>query len=43
MLALGQLLNKPKNDDKELQHFRSKVNADQTRLKTLLEQRSHEV
>jgi hypothetical protein len=39
MIALSQLLKKPKNDDKDAQHFRTQVMADQKSMQARLEQR----
>ncbi|KAF1845427.1 uncharacterized protein K460DRAFT_395090 [Cucurbitaria berberidis CBS 394.84] len=42
ILALRPLLKKPKGGDKEVEHFREKVTADQEQLRALLEQRMHQ-
>lgn len=38
MLAMGSLLETPTTDDKELQHFRAKITADQKNLRSFLHQ-----
>ncbi|KAI8935202.1 hypothetical protein NX059_007793 [Plenodomus lindquistii] len=39
MMAVAQLLKQPKSDDKEMQQLHARAQADQKRLKTLLDQR----
>jgi hypothetical protein len=36
---MGPLFQEPKTDDKEVQQFRAKVDADRERLKSHMEQR----
>lgn len=42
ILAISSLLKKPKADDKDLQHFKTKVSDERKRLTDLLEQRKRE-